>query len=279
MDRRRFLKVAAGAAALASAGCSDKLLNLLERGEEQLWGMNVHPYPGALQDAQVEALRRLGIRRIRMTLGLHANLAGPYLSRYPAEYLGLVSDFDDPYPSARAWPGLVRSAVLRSPGVTTFEILNEPNQISTRNYIDRYLKPAYDVIKGINPGYRVVAAAPGDTSGGRTDFYAMTQEGADSFCDARAVHLYASDADRYLLGTNRPFLVTETGVADPARHVAWWQDNMAKMSGVLETGEVYFYALATDPDEAWSLISSRSVPGGIGILSPLYDYIRTKYGG
>jgi hypothetical protein len=280
MKRREFLKASAlGAAGLALAACNDKILNLLNDGEEKLWGMNVHPYGGPLADAQIEALRRLGIRRVRMTLGLHQDLAGSYLRRFPAEYLGLVADYDDPYPSAAAWPGLVRQAVLRSPGVTTFEILNEPAAISVRNYIDRYLKPAYDVIKGINPTYRVVAAAPNDTSGGRTDFYAMTQAGADSFCDARAAHLYASPPERYLLGTNRPFIVSETGFEDPARHVDWWKSRMTEISGVLETSEVYFYDLASSPDDTWALISSRSLPGQIQVLSPLYDYIRGKWGG
>jgi hypothetical protein len=47
---------------------------------------------------------------------------------------------------------------------------------------------------------------------------------------------------------------------------------------VLETDRVYFYALADFPDSGWALISNRSRPGRIEVLSPLYDYIRNKYG-
>jgi hypothetical protein len=278
VDRRRFLKGAALAAAgTALAGCDTDLLNVFNKGEEQLWGMNVHPYGGELGEAQVEALRQLGIRRVRMTLGLHSDLAGPYLRAFGAEYVGLVSDFNDPIPSASSWPSLVRGAVERSPGLFCYEILNEPT-LQPSVYVEQYLRPAYEIIKGINPGYKVAAAAPLGTADGRLDFYQMTDAGADSWCDYRAAHLYNDNPELYLKGTGRSFLVTESGAQDPARHVDWWANEMAHISAVLETDRVYFYALADQPDTGWALISSRSRPGRIGKLSPLYDYIREKYG-
>jgi hypothetical protein len=279
MDRRGFLKSAALAAAgTALAGCSQDLLDIFNQGSERLWGLNVHPFDGALGSAQIAALNELGVGRIRMTLGLHRDLAGPYLRGYGAEYIGLVSDFDDPVPSPSAWPDLVRAAVERSPGLFCYEILNEPVSLTAAVYVEQYLKPAYDIIKSINPAYQVAAAAPTGTSNGRLDFYAMTSAGADLSCDYRAVHDYTDNPETYLAGTDRPFLVTETGVQDTARHIDWWQRTMAHISGVLTTERLYFYVLADSEDSAWALMSRFSRPGDIRVLSPLYDYIKSKYG-
>ncbi len=280
MDRREFLKRAAIAAAgTALAGCSTDLLNLLNHGEEQLWGLNVHPFPDELGSAQIEALQQLGVQRVRMTLGLHSDLAGPYLSAFNAEYIGLVSDYDDPIPDPSEWPDLVQQAVERAPGLFCYEILNEPVVLSASDYVEQYLKPAYETIKGINPAYRVAAAAPTGTSGGLTYFYQMTDAGADSWCDYRAAHLYSDDPEGYLAGTNRQILVTESGVQDPALHKDWWANTMTHISGVLETDRVYFYTLADSEDSGWALISQNSRPGAINVLSPLYEYIKSKYGG
>ena len=62
--------------------------------------------------------------------------------------------------------------------------------------------------------------------------------------DYRAAHLYNDNPEYYLAGTDRPFLVTETGVQDPARHVDWWTRTMTHISGVLATDRLYLYALA-----------------------------------
>lgn len=279
MDRRVFLKSAALAAAGATlAGCSSDVLDLFNKGKEQLWGLNVHPFGGTLASAQIAALQELGVRRVRMTLGLHKDLAGSYLRGFDAEYIGLVADFDDPVPSPSAWTDLVRAAVLRSPGLFCYEILNEPVSLTATDYVEKYLKPAYDVIKDINSDYQVAAAAPTGTSNGRLDFYSMTSAGADASCDYRAVHDYTDSPEIYLFGTDRPFLVTETGVQDTARHVDWWARTMTHISGILSTDRLYFYTLADVGDPAWALISQRSSPGNIQVLSPLYDYIKSKYG-
>lgn len=278
MDRRQFLRRAGIAAAgTALTGCSRDLLDIFNKGEERLWGLHVHPYGGALLDAQIEALRQLGIRRVRMLIGLHTSPAVPYLNAFRAEYTGLLGDYGYPVPDPGSWPGLVRRSVERNPGLFCYEVLNEPT-LPPRVYVEQYLRPAYETIKSVNPAYRVAAAAPPGTSSGRLYFYQMSEAGADRWCDLRAVHLYADDPEVYLQGTDRPFLVTESGVEDPARHAGWWQDTMAHISGVLETERLFFYALATSPDSGWSLISSRSQAGRIEVLSPLYDYVRRKYG-
>jgi hypothetical protein len=280
MERRTFLKraaLAAGGAALA--GCDKQLLNLLNQGEEQLWGMNVHPFEGDLMGAQLEALRDLRIRQVRITLGLHRDLAGPYISRYAAEYTGLLNDFDDPIPSAASWSGLVQQAVRRNPGLFCYEVLNEPMALAPADYVARYLRPAYEIVKAANPASRVAAAAPTGTAGGRAYFYQMTDAGADEYCDFRAAHLYSDNPEVYLKGTRRPFMVTESGIQDPARHVDWYKDKMTHISGVLETDRMHFYVLADRPDNGFGIISSYSRPGNIGILSPLYAFIKGRYGG
>lgn len=260
------------------SGCNSDLLGMFSKGEEQLWGLHVHPFSGEIGSAQIEALRQLGIRRVRMTLGLHHDLAGPYLRGYAAEYIGLVGDYDDPVPDAAAWTDLVRKAVERSPGLFCYEILNEPSSLTASAYVEKYLKPACQVIKGINPDYKVAAAAPTGTSGGRLDFYEMTSAGADDWCDYRAAHEYTGNPEYYLAGTKRPFLVTESGVQDSARHVDWWVTTMTNTSGVLNTDRLYWYTLSDSEDSAWALISRRSRAGAIEVLSPLYAYIKGKYG-
>jgi len=279
MDRRTFLtRAALAAAAAALPGCDSDLLDIFNKGEEQLWGLNVHPIGGALFDAQIETLRRLGVRRVRITLGLNTDLAAPYLRAFRAEYIGLLDHFNAGIPDPAAWPAIVRRAVERAPGLFCYEVLNEPMSLPPGVYVEQYLKPAYQVIKGINPAYQVAAGAPTGTANGRTYFYQMTEAGADRWCDYRAAHLYADNPEVFLKGTNRPFLITETGIEDPARHVDWWSRTMTHISGVLETERLYFYALATTPDTGWAIISSGSRAGNVRVLSPLYDYIRTKYG-
>ncbi|HWR96906.1 MAG TPA: twin-arginine translocation signal domain-containing protein [Candidatus Methanoperedens sp.] len=279
MDRREFLRTAGIAAAgVTLAGCDPDLLNIFNRGEEQLWGMNVHPFGGALFDAQVETLRRLGIRRVRMTLGLNNDLAGPYLRAYRAEYVGLLDHFNADIPDPATWTALVRRAVQRAPGLFCYEVLNEPMSLPPRVYVERYLQPAYEAIKLLNPSYQVAAAAPKGTADGRAYFYQMSEAGADRWCDFRAAHLYVDNPEVYLKGTDRPFLITESGVEDPAQHVSWWSKSMTHISGVLETERLYFYALATTPDTGWSVISSRSQGGRVVVRSPLHDYIKNKYG-
>ena len=54
----------------------------------------------------------------------------------------------------------------RAPGLFCYEVLNEPMTLAPRAYVEQYLRPAYEVIKGINPAYQVAAAAPTGTSGG-----------------------------------------------------------------------------------------------------------------
>lgn len=273
MNRRDFLKgAAAGAIGLTLGGCNDFWNDT--GGDDELWGLNVHPYGGGLFTAQIQALREMRIKRIRISLGLYQDLAGPYLSAYPAEYVGLVDDFSAGYPDVARWPGIVRDVVSRAAGVSVFEILNEPDDLAPAVYVNSYLRPAYDVIKSINASYQVVAAAPSGTANGRLRFYEMLNAGADTYCDSRGVHLYSDNAEVYLAGTERPFLVTETGVALPSAHVDWWTTTMPRISGVLGTSGVYFYTLMDRPDTGFSIISSNTT-GQVVALSPLYDHLRS----
>jgi len=283
ITRRNFIKAAAlGALGAALPSCSDKLLNFLGDEREQLWGLNVHPYSGSLINLQLQALEELGIKRVRITLGLGRDLAGPYIGAYPAEYIGLVSDFDRSRFNASNWPGLVRQAVDRAGGVRFFEILNEPDlflNIRPEVYVQSFLRPAYDIIKERRPEVPVVAAAPVGTSEGRVYFFQMTEAGADSYCDYRAAHLYNNNPEIYLAGTDRPFLVTECGSSNRGSHVSWWSDNMPHISKILATDHLYFYVLLDRPETGFSLISEHAGPGGsVQPVSPLYEHIKTFRG-
>jgi hypothetical protein len=124
----------------------------------------------------------------------------------------------------------------------------------------------------------VAAAAPAGTASGKTWFLQMTDAGADEWCDFRAAHLYSDETAVYLTGTRRPILVTETGVQDRGRHVDWWSDTMTNISGAFDTDRLYFYALCDSEDSAFAIIGKDSRAGAINVLSPLYDYVRGKYG-
>lgn len=279
MNRRDFLKLtAATAMGVALPSCNNKWFNLVGSGEEKLWGLNVHPYGGSLDALQIQALHELGVRRIRITLGLGRDLASPYLNAYPAEYLGLISDFNLGVPNAAAWPGQVREAVNRSPGVGVYQVLNEPDVfhgIRPEVYVNDFLRPAWEIIKEIRPSVPVVSAAPANTSGGRIYFFQMTEAGADSYCDFRAVHMYSSNPEIFLAGTDKPFIVTESGTRNRANHLSWWQNDMAHISKVLDTELLYWYVLLDRPDDGLSLISERPGPGGaVQPVSDLYNYIR-----
>lgn len=280
MDRRDFLKlVAAGALGAALPGCSDKLSNLFGPENERLWGLNVHPYTGEYADVQLQALREMGIEKIRITLGLESDLAGHYVSSYPAQYIGLVGDFNLGGVTARRWPQIVRNVLNRSPDVSYLEILNEPYafmRLSAGEYVMDYLRPAFEIIREKRPGTPVIAAAPRGTSDGSIYFYQMTDAGADNYCDFRGVHLYNNDSESYLFGTDRPFMVTETGTDDPGGHVRWWTDNMPHMSRVLNTDQLYFYVLMDRPATGHNIISPDT-GGQPKAVSPLYDYIIANY--
>lgn len=280
MNRRRFLRTAAlTAAGAALAGCDIKrMLDRIADGKERLWGMNIHPLGGEVADAQIEAARAMGIRRVRITLGLHEDLAGYYLRSLRAQFVGLVDDFRGSPPPASQWPALVRATVQRAPGLDCYEILNEPISLAPEVYVQDYLRPAYEIVKRISPGSRVAAAAPTGTSAGLTYFYELTRAGADDWCDLRAAHVYGDKPEYYMLNTSRRLLVTETGVADPALHVDWWSRTMVNTDTVLDPEEQFFYVLADTEDSGFAIISRHSRPGAVAALSPLYDYVRAKYG-
>lgn len=282
MDRRTFLTtLGGGVMAAALSGCSERLLSLLDEGSEQLWGMNVHAYPEPLASLQVEALRALGIRRVRISLGLSRDLAGPYLASYGADWLGILTDYQLGGVTRRSWPRLVREVMDRLQPLWAVEVLNEPDLflgLSAAEYVGEYLRPAWEIIKERRPSLPVVAAAPAGTQNGVYYFYRMTDAGADRYCDYRGVHLYSDSPGQYLYGTRKPFMVTESGTGDRGGHVRWWRETMAHISGVLDTPYLFYYALMESPPTGHNLIADAAGPDGRPLpVSPLYDYIRTAY--
>jgi hypothetical protein len=282
MHRREFLKLAAaGSLPLLLPGCSELLDAINNDGQEQLWGMNVHPYGEPYRSLQVDALRTLGIRRVRITLGLERDLASPYIGAYAAEYLGILGDFDLGGVSAAAWPGMVRRVMSRGYPLAAVEVLNEPDLflgLPAATYVQDYLRPAYEIIREMAPGLMVVAGAPRGTQDGATYFLRMTDAGADSWCDRRGAHLYSRMAEQYDLSTDRSIVVSETGIDDPARHLSWWRETMTDFSGTLDTDWLFWYTLMDRPLTGYNLI--REQAGGDGLPSPtsdLYAHIRDTF--
>ncbi len=282
MNRRDFLRIlGGGAVALTAGGCS-LLEKFLESKDEQLWGMNVHPYTGELFNLQIRALQELGIAKVRITLGIHSDMASRYINAYPVKYLGIIGDYNLSGVTPAAWPNMVRQVVLRNPGVNYFEVLNEPDLfmgLTAAAYVNNYLKPAYPIIKGLRPDAKVVSASPRGTAEGVPYFNAMTSAGADDWCDYRGAHLYHNNPEQYAPLSRKPFMVTETGAKVKAEQIDWWTNKMPNMANFLETDEIYFYVLMDNPDaDGFSLIANYAGPGGsVVAVSPLYDYIKTSY--
>jgi hypothetical protein len=282
MDRRAFLKVSAGGAlGLALTGCSHRLLDMFGPEKERLWGMNVHPYTGRAMRTQLAALSELGIRKVRISLGVGRDLASPFIRSYPAEYLGLLTDFELGGLDASSWPGIVRDTVARFPTLGAIEVLNEPDvflRLPAAVYVRDFLRPAWEIIKEMRPDMPVVAAAPRGTQDGLNYFYTMTDAGADNYCDYRAVHVYGPPPEQYILKGHKPFMVTETGIADRARHVRWWSDDMPHMAKVLDTSLLYWYSLLDVPESGFDIIGERlDGQGQVVRVSPLYEYLLNKY--
>jgi hypothetical protein len=282
MKRRDFIRVAGGGAlGLLLPGCSENLLSLFDHGSESLWGFNVHTYSGSKQTLQLAALRDLGVSKIRITLGLSSDLAGGYINSYAASYLGLLNDYNLSGVTAASWPSLVRQVMNRGYSLSAIEILNEPDlflQLSAATYVQSYLKPAWEIIKSIAPSLPVVAAAPRGTQDGVIYFFQMTDAGADSFCDYRGVHLYSDTPEQYRYGSDKPFMITETGTSTPSQHKSWWRDSMTHISGVLDTSELYWYALMNSPVDGYSLIADTADAQGNPVpRSDLYQYLKDTY--
>jgi hypothetical protein len=213
--------------------------------------MNVHPLGERAGDLQRVALHALATSWIRVTLGLvtDTGAARAYVGAAP-NMLGLLSDFRLRSLEAARWPDLVEATLRRYPEVRRAELLNEPeqfNELSPMRYVQDFLRPGFERIRERFPGVMVLAAAPiGNRRKGLDYFRRMTDAGADQFCDYRAVHVYFED-ERVLSAlasaTDRPILVTETGIGAPRQHVRWYTQVIPRIRATLRAELVFWYVL------------------------------------
>ena len=285
-SRRQLLKMGlAAGGALAMGGCSSSTISEpdLDMG---IRAFNVHPYTDAVMPAQLKAITDMRITWIRITLGILRDIAGSYVSAVNADILGLISDFDLRVIDKGDWPDMVDTVIRRYPSLTYFQILNEPelfHDIGAREYVRDYLRPAHDVIRTRFPYVKIVSAAPIGQPSGIRDFVEMTSAGADDYCDYRAVHIYFEDDlfspwSAFRRATERPIMVTETGVRRPDEHLSWWQSQIPQIKQTLHTEFVFYYVLLDHPVSTGfevidgTLDSQGNVVSASG--SQLYQYLR-----
>jgi hypothetical protein len=253
ISRRRAL-LTMGAAALALAGQGDARRrpgSAMPRLTGATLPMNVHPLGGRLTTLQRAALRRLHTPWIRVTLGLVTETMAtrPYVGAAP-NLLGLVSDFHQRTVDPASWPDMVEATLRRYPEITRAELLNEPAEfygLAPAPYVHDFLRPGFERLRERFPSVAVVAAAPiGNRRKGLDYFRRMTDAGADRFCDYRGVHVYFED-ERTLSAirdsTDRPILVTETGIGAPRQHVRWAMEVIPRIREVLKAELVFWYVL------------------------------------
>lgn len=224
-------------------------------------GVTVH----AIDDVTLSALRDLGIRHVRTTL--YAGSEGLYHQSGDAALRALASEFDvlvvlRGNPSVDA----VRSAVARFPGVTGWQVGNEPDVDGAHS--DRFAGPAEYVaylssVAPLLPGTVVCAGLTGD---------AWAAELEDAPCGVLAAHAYGypvevqfRDRAKALTG-RRPVWATEFGL-EPAvvPGVTNWERVQAEEVGaVLALNDAeslyeraYLYVLAGD---AHALIRADGTP-------------------
>jgi hypothetical protein len=284
LSRRDVLKlgVAAGCA-LALGGCTSFPSS---PDSEEVRGFNVHPYTGSLMAVQLQALNAMRVDWVRMTLGILTDAAGPYVSAMQANILGLIADFNLGPINKNDWPDMVETVIQRYPSIQYFQILNEPehfNGITNTEYVLDYLRPAHDLIRSEFPYVKIVSAAPIGQPSGMNDFTTMSLAGADQYCDFRAVHLYFEQDFVYpwsvfRRATQKPIMITETGIRRPDRHLNWWQNQIPEMKRILSTDYVFYYVLLDQPVyTGFEIITSALDNSGNVVPAPgseLYDFLR-----
>jgi hypothetical protein len=240
----------------------------------------VHPYQDHLRELQFEAIDQIWTGWIRTTLGILDDAAGQYVEAAGGNVLGVLTDFGLGTIPKTDWPDMVVTALRRYPTLQYVQILNEPkvfNDIGNAEYVEDYLRPAHDLIRREFPHMKIVAAAPIGQPRGIQDFKAMSDAGADQYCDFRAVHIYFEESvlnrwSTFRYATDKPIMVTETGIRDPKKHFSWWRNALPKMQQLFETPYVFYYVLMEYPTtDGFGLITGERDTNGKIIPTPGSD--------
>ncbi len=247
----------------------------------------MHPYMDSVMAAQIQALNEMRVNWVRTTLGIITDSVGPYVAAIRANILGLIGDFNLGPIDKKDWPDMVETVIRRYPSIQYFQILNEPEHfsgISNTEYVLDYLRPAHDLIRSKFPYVRIVSAAPIGQSSGIRDFTEMSNAGADLYCDFRAVHIYfeenkLSPWSAFRRATQKPIVITETGIRRPEQHLNWWRNQIPKMKRILDTAYVFYYVLLDHPiSTGFEIITGEFDSRGNVVPasgSELYNYLRS----
>ena len=140
----------------------------------------------------------------------------------------------------------------RTPGRIAFQILNEPAHflgIPPDFYVRQILQPCFQYLRANDPDGLTVGAAEVGNADGPERMRQMLDSGLEESCDRVAYHVYSRGIVPKLRNNVRGLTwVTESGVADPARHLPWVQEVFPEIRRTLpEVSRVFYYDLY-DPD-------------------------------
>jgi len=140
----------------------------------------------------------------------------------------------------------------RTPGRIAFQILNEPAHflgIPPDFYVQQILAPCFQYLRANDPDGLTVGAAEVGNADGPERMRKMLDSGLEESCDRVAYHVYSRDIIPKLRNDVRGLTwVTESGVADPTRHLPWVQEVFPEIRQTLpEISRVFYYDLF-DPD-------------------------------
>ena len=223
--------------------------------------------------AHLRAAGRLRGARVEITRSL--NPSDPVirdLSAAGVELLGLISN---EYLFAQDIEQEIDDVFAAFPEISHFQIGNEVTTILPRTgptiEIDQYMatfQRIYDHVQNRHSGRATLLTQSTLGSGlhGPTELEAMVDLGLNHMDPSKviiAINVYDLDnASQYLGllgGPLRRFRVwvTESGVRDPNRHVAWVRDNYPRLRNLLRAERVYWHIMwggDTGPDADFSLI-------------------------
>lgn len=287
-SRREFLASTSAALACAGRAAAQDLRAFVPKVNDaiNIHPLRLHPAQGSAPSSslivpeliarQLELVYELGFDGARFTVPFSVRgdfLAGVTYARV-ARALGIdavvvVSDFAGYQLASALADDRRRVAVLhlyqellrpvvppagprRTPGRIAYQILNEPGHflgIPPDVYVRDILSPSFQYLRSIDPDGLTVAAAEIGNADGPERMRVMLDAGVEESCDRVAYHVYSRDIIPRIRNHVRGLTwVTESGVADPARHLPWVRDVFPEIRTALpEVSRVFYYDLY-DPD-------------------------------
>jgi hypothetical protein len=179
-----------------------------------------------------------------------------------------------------------------TPGRFSLQILNEPTHflgIPPETYVREYLRPAYYHLKEDDPRIEIVSAAAIGSAEGLLRARRMIESGLELYCDRLGLHVYGTGLLRELGGlSDKPVWVTETGVPETSRHLAWMTETYDRIRREIPGAErIFWFQLYDFEPGRFRLIdllpaldgTYRIVPESAAALALLSERIETALAG